>query len=70
MGRSSWLGYGQFLMFDELDDFLKEGSNIFNPQAKVLANVENAIEFVETQNTSRVATEDMSSVSTQDMSCV
>ena len=44
-------------MFDELEQFIKEGTNIFNPQAKVLANVENAIEFVESQNTSPVLIE-------------
>ena len=44
-------------MFEELEQFIKEGTNIFNPQAKVLANVENAIEFVESQNTSPVLIE-------------
>ena len=44
-------------MFDELEDFVKEGTNIFNPQAKVLANVENVLEFIENGNTAPVLIE-------------
>ena len=40
-----------------MDDLIKKGSDIFNPQAKVMANVDRVIEFVETGNTAPVLIE-------------
>lgn len=40
-----------------LEKILDTGTNIFNPQAKVLANVENVLEFIETGNTAPVLVE-------------
>ena len=44
-------------MFEELKEFTEHGTDIFNPQAKVLANVENVIQFIETQNAPPVLVE-------------
>ena len=33
------------------DKILKKGTNIFNPQAKVVANADRVVEFIETGNT-------------------
>ena len=44
-------------MLEKLDEFLKHGTDIFNPQAKVLANVESVIRFIETENTPPVLVE-------------
>ena len=40
-----------------MKDTLKTGTDIFNPQAKVIANVDNVIEFVETGNSAPVLVE-------------
>ena len=40
-----------------LEKILDTGTNIFNPQAQVLANVENVLEFIETGNTAPVLVE-------------
>lgn len=41
----------------EIEKISQTGTNIFNPQAKVLANVENVIQFIETQNAPPVLVE-------------
>ena len=41
----------------EIENSLKTGTNIFNPQAKTLANLENVIEYIEKGNTSPVLVE-------------
>jgi len=40
-----------------IKDVLKKGTNIFNPQAKVIANADRVVEFVETGNTAPVLIE-------------
>ena len=35
-------------MLEKIKDYVKGGTDIFNPQAKVIANVENVIQFLET----------------------
>ena len=44
-------------MKDKLDDILSLGTDIFNPQAKVLANSDRVMEFLETGNTAPVLVE-------------
>ena len=41
----------------EIENSLKTGTNIFNPQAKTLANLKNVIEYIEKGNTSPVLVE-------------
>jgi len=44
-------------MKDKIDDILSLGTDIFNPQAKVLANSDRVMEFLETGNTAPVLVE-------------
>ena len=41
----------------KLSDALNVGTNIFNPQAKVIANVDRVIEFIETGNAAPILVE-------------
>jgi len=41
----------------KIDEILNKGTSIFNPQAKVIANADRALEFLETGNTSPVLVE-------------
>jgi Predicted Fe-S oxidoreductases len=40
-----------------IEEVFKKGTNIFNPQAKIIANSDRAIEFLKTGNTSPVLVE-------------
>ena len=44
-------------MLEKIKDYVKGGTDIFNPQAKVIANVENVIQFLETKNAPPVLVE-------------
>ena len=44
-------------MLEKIKDYVKGGTDIFNPQAKVIANVENVIQFLETENAPPVLVE-------------
>ena len=44
-------------MMNDIKNTLSKGTNIFNPQAKVIANADRVIEFLETGNTSPVLVE-------------
>tara|TARA_R110002051_G_scaffold308562_1_gene380422 strand:+ start:280 stop:1509 length:1230 start_codon:yes stop_codon:yes gene_type:complete len=44
-------------MLEKINDYIDSGTSIFNPQAKVIANIENVIQFLETKNTSPVLVE-------------
>jgi len=45
------------MKYEKIDKVLESGTSIFNPQAKVIANVERVIEFIETDNTTPVLVE-------------
>ena len=44
-------------MVTEIKEALRAGTKIFNPQAKIVANVDRAIEFIKTGNTAPVLIE-------------
>ena len=44
-------------MLEKINDYIGRGTSIFNPQAKVVANIDNVMEFLETKNTSPVLVE-------------
>ena len=44
-------------MNEDITKILEKGTNIFNPQAKIIANADRALEFLETGNTSPVLVE-------------
>ena len=44
-------------MLEKINDYIDSGTSIFNPQAKVIANIDNVIQFLETKNTSPVLVE-------------
>ena len=44
-------------MLEKIQEYINSGTNIFNPQAKIIANIENVMEFLETKNTAPVLVE-------------
>ena len=38
-------------MLEKIQEYINSGTNIFNPQAKIIANIDNVMEFLETKNT-------------------
>tara|TARA_R110000765_G_scaffold106917_4_gene197622 strand:+ start:672 stop:1901 length:1230 start_codon:yes stop_codon:yes gene_type:complete len=44
-------------MLEKINDYIDSGTSIFNPQAKVIANIDNVIQFLETKNTPPVLVE-------------
>ena len=44
-------------MLEKIQEYINSGTNIFNPQAKIIANIDNVMEFLETKNTAPVLVE-------------